>query len=77
MGHFGSLQMKAKLRVIGSLGLILGQCVLLFSSREIGLVILITSSLLGVPFSYHHKYWDVILVTSFMTGINMLGLVFK
>jgi hypothetical protein len=69
--------MSAKLRIIGSAGLIIGQCLLLFTSRELGLVVLLTSSGLSVPFYYRKKMWDVLTLISFSSLINLLGLVFR
>jgi hypothetical protein len=69
--------MSAKLRIAGSAGLIIGQCLLLFTSRELGLVVILTSSGLSVPFYYHKKMWDVLTLISFSSLINLLGLVFR
>jgi len=69
--------MSAKLRIIGSAGLIIGQCLLLFTSRELGLVVLLTSSGLSVPFYYRKKMWGVLTLISFSSLINLLGLVFR
>ena len=68
---------NAKLRILGSVGLIIGQCLLLFTSRELGLVILLTSSGLSVPFYYREKMWDVLTLISFSSLVNLLGLVFR
>lgn len=66
--------MRAKLRIISNIGLIIGQCVLLFASRDIGLVILISSSLLSVPFFWKEKMWDVLVLMAFMFVVNLCGL---
>jgi hypothetical protein len=66
--------MRAKLRVSSNIGLIVGQCVLLFVSRDVGLIVLISSSLLSVPFFLKEKMWDVTCVITFMTVINLFGL---
>jgi hypothetical protein len=65
---------RAKLRVVSNIGLIIGQCVLLFASRDIGLVILISSSLLSVPFFWKEKMWDVLVLMAFMFVVNLCGL---
>ena len=69
--------MRAKLRVLSNVGLILGQCILLFFSRELGLIVLISSSLLSIPFFFKEKMWDVMFVIGFMVGINLVGLIVK
>ena len=66
--------MSSKLRVASNIGLIAGQMVLLFVSREVGLSIIILSSFLSIPFFVQTKMWDVIILVSFMTVINTMGL---
>lgn len=70
----GLPRMRAKLRVVSNIGLIVGQCVLLFVSRDIGLGIIICSSLMSVPFFLKEKMWDVLLLIAFMQIINFTGL---
>jgi hypothetical protein len=67
-------RMRAKLRIVSNIGLIVGQCVLLFVSRDIGLGIIICSSLMSVPFFLKEKMWDVLLLIAFMQIINFTGL---
>ena len=69
--------MRTALRVASNVGLIVGQCVLLFASRDIGLVIIIGSSLLSVPFFLKEKMWDVLVLITFMQLINFTGLFFQ
>lgn len=69
--------MRAALRIISNIGLIIGQCVLLFASRDIGLVVIICSSLLSVPFFLKEKMWDVLFLIAFMQLINLTGLFFQ
>lgn len=69
--------MRATLRVASNVGLILGQVVLLFASRDVGLGIIIVSSLLSVPFFLHSKMWDVLALIAFMQVINVVGLIVK
>jgi hypothetical protein len=69
--------MKAQLRVLSNIGLIVGQCVLLFVARDVGLVIIICSSLLSVPFFLKERMWDVLLLIAFMQAINFTGLFFR
>lgn len=71
------LGMSVRLRVISNLGLIGGQCILLFVSRDVGLVILICSSLLAVPFFWKERMIDVLVLMAFMLGINIIGLIFR
>jgi hypothetical protein len=66
--------MRTTLRVISNVGLIVGQCVLLFASRDIGLVVIICSSLFSVPFFLKEKMWDVLVLITFMQLINIVGL---
>jgi hypothetical protein len=66
--------MRTTLRVISNVGLIVGQCVLLFASRDIGLVGIICSSLFSVPFFLKEKMWDVLVLITFMQLINIVGL---
>jgi hypothetical protein len=66
--------MRERLRIISNVGLIIGQCVLLFASRDIGLVILISSSMLSVPFFLNEKMWDVLVLMAFMFVVNLCGL---
>jgi hypothetical protein len=69
--------MRAKLRIVSNIGLILGQIVLLFLSRELGLGIIICSSLLSVPFFLKERMWDVLLLIAFMQVINFTGLLIR
>jgi len=68
------VRMSARLRILSNMGLIIGQCVLLFVSREAGLCILIPSSFLSVPFFLKEKCWDVLMLIGFMQAINVIGL---
>jgi hypothetical protein len=70
----GLPRMKTKLRIVSNIGLIVGQCVLLFVSRDIGLGIIICSSLMSVPFFLKEKMWDVLILIGFMQIINLTGL---
>lgn len=69
--------MRAKLRVLSNLGLILGQCILLFVARDMGLIIIVCSSLLSVPFFLKERMWDVLGLITFMQVINIIGLIVK
>jgi hypothetical protein len=66
--------MRARLRIVSNMGLILGQIILLFVSRDAGLGIIICSSLLSVPFFLKEKMWDVLILIAFMQVINFVGL---
>ncbi len=70
-------RVRTALRVASNIGLILGQCLLLFVSREVGLAVIICSSLLSVPFFLKEKMWDVLLLIGFMQLINFTGLFFQ
>jgi hypothetical protein len=67
--------MTTRLRIVSNIGLILGQCVLLFVSREIGLAVIICSSLLSVPFFLKERMVDVLVLIAFMQMINIIGLI--
>ena len=69
--------LRAKLRVGSNVGLIVGQCILLFASRDVGLGIIIFSSLLSLPFFLKEKMIDVVGLILFMQIINIAGLVVK
>jgi hypothetical protein len=69
--------MKAKLRIASKVGLIIGQITLLFVSREVGLAVIICSSLLSVPFFLKERMWDVLMLIAFMQLINFVGLFFQ
>jgi hypothetical protein len=67
-------RMRVALRIASNIGLIAGQCVLLFVSRDAGLGIIICSSLLSLPFFLKEKMWDVTLLIAFMQAVNIVGL---
>jgi hypothetical protein len=75
--HHRLQRMRTTLRILSNIGLILGQCLLLFVSREVGLAVIICSSLLSVPFFLKEKMWDVLLLIGFMQLINFTGLFFQ
>ena len=72
--HNRAPRVRSNLRIASNIGLILGQCLLLFVSRDIGLVVIISSSLLSFPFFLHERMWDVLLLMLFMLIINLTGL---
>jgi cell division protein FtsW (lipid II flippase) len=65
---------RAYLRIVSNIGLIFGQIVLLFASRDFGLAVIICSSLLSVPFFLKEGLWDVLILIAFMQVINFVGL---
>ena len=65
---------RARLRVASNIGLILGQCILLFASREVGLIVIISSSVLSFPYFLHEKMWDVVALMIFLNVVNIVGL---
>jgi hypothetical protein len=69
--------MRTKLRIASNIGLILGQITLLFVSRDIGLAVIICSSLLSVPFFLKERMVDVLVLIAFMQAINVIGLFFR
>jgi hypothetical protein len=69
--------MRVALRIASNIGLILGQITLLFVSRDVGLAVIICSSLLSVPFFLKERMIDVIALIGFMQVINVIGLFFR
>ena len=67
-------RVKEKLRIASNIGLIIGQCILLFADREWGLRFIIASSVLSFPYFVHHKYWDVVALMVFLNIVNVVGL---
>lgn len=67
-------KVRAKLRVASNIGLIVGQCILLFVDREWGLRFIIASSLLSFPYFTHEKMWDVVALMVFLNIVNVVGL---
>lgn len=66
--------MRAKLRIASNIGLIIGQCILLFIDREWGLRFIVASSLLSFPYFWHEKMWDVLALMLFLNVVNVVGL---
>jgi hypothetical protein len=69
--------MRTKLRIASNIGLILGQILLLFVSRDIGLSVIIFSSLMSVPFFLKERMVDVLALIFVMQVINIVGLFFR
>ena len=67
-------RVRAKLRIASNIGLIVGQCILLFADREWGLRFIIASSLLSFPYFWHAKMWDVLALMVFLNVVNVVGL---
>jgi hypothetical protein len=67
-------RMREKMRIASNIGLIVGQCILLFADREWGLRFIIASSLLSFPYFWHHRMWDVVALMVFLNVINVVGL---
>jgi hypothetical protein len=75
-----SNQLPRKVRaciLLQNIGLMTGQCLLLFVSREVGLIVLTLSGLLGIPLNLRLKLWDSLFITAFFFVINLLGLFLK
>jgi hypothetical protein len=68
---------REKLRITSNIGLIAGQCILLFVDREWGLRFIIVSSLLSFPYFLHEKMWDVVVLMVFLNIVNIVGLFVK
>ena len=65
------------LRILGNIALVVGQFVLLFLDRKVGLLILITGSSLSLPFFVKKKQWDVVAVTVVGITLNVFGLIYS
>ncbi len=63
--------------LLQNIGLMTGQCLLLFVSREVGLIVLTLSGLLGIPLNLRLKLWDSLFITAFFFVINLTGLFIK
>lgn len=70
-------RVREKLRITSNIGLIAGQCILLFVDREWGLRFIIASSLLSFPYFLHEKMWDVVVLMVFLNIVNIVGLFVK
>lgn len=70
-------RVREKMRIASNIGLIIGQCILLFADREWGLRFIIASSMLSFPYFFHHKYWDVVALMVFLNTVNIVGLFVK
>ena len=66
--------MIEQLRIYGNLGLIAGQFVLLFHSRQMGLAIMIVCGMINLPYFVRHKYYDIVLLIATGMVINLAGL---
>ena len=67
-------RMREKMRIASNIGLIIGQCILLFVDRDWGLRFIIASSLLSFPYFWHHRMWDVVVLMVFLNVVNVVGL---
>jgi hypothetical protein len=63
------------IRILGNIALVVGQFVLLFLDRKVGLLILITGSTLSLPFFVKKKQWDVVAVIVVGITLNVFGLI--
>jgi cytochrome b subunit of formate dehydrogenase len=63
------------IRILGNIALVVGQFVLLFLDRKVGLLILITGSILSLPFFVKKKQWDVVAVIVVGITLNVFGLI--
>lgn len=66
--------MAERMRIGSSLVLILGQIVLLFFSREVGIWLLLAGSVTNLPFYLKHRHWDVVSLILFGMAVNLAGL---
>lgn len=72
--HHRLPRVREKLRIASNIGLIIGQCILLFADREWGLRFIIASSLMSFPYFWHHRMWDVVALMVFLNVVNVVGL---
>jgi hypothetical protein len=64
----------SQFRVLGNFALIVGQFILLFKSRQIGLLTLLLGSSLSLPYFLKQKQWDVVAVIVMGITLNLSGL---
>jgi hypothetical protein len=64
------------LRITSSIGFIAAQCVFLFHSREVGLVLFITCQMLSFPDFIRKGYWDIVVLGGIGLLVNLAGLIF-
>lgn len=74
--YFKRLLTTSSLRITSSIGFIAAQCVFLFYSREVGLVLFITCQLLSFPDFIRKGYWDIVLLGGIGLLVNLAGLIF-
>lgn len=64
----------SQFRVLGNFALIMGQFILLFKSRQIGLLTLLLGSSLSLPYFLKQKQWDVVAVIVMGIALDLSGL---
>jgi len=64
----------SQFRILGNFALIIGQFILLFKSRQIGLLTLLLGSSLSLPYFLKQKQWDVVAVIVMGITLNLTGL---
>lgn len=72
--HYRVSRVREKLRIASNVGLIIGQCILLFADREWGLRFIIAASLLSFPYFWHERMIDVVILMVFLNVVNIVGL---
>lgn len=65
------------LRILGNIALVIGQFVLLFLDRKVGLLTLIMGSTLSLPYFLKQRQWDVIAVIAVGITLDFFGLVYN
>ena len=64
----------SQFRILGNFALIIGQFILLFKSRQIGLLTLLLGSTLSLPYFLKQKQWDVVAVIITGIALDLSGL---
>ena len=64
----------SQFRILGNFALIIGQFILLFKSRQIGLLTLLLGSTLSLPYFLKQKQWDVVAVIITGIALDLTGL---
>jgi len=67
--------MLKSLRIFGNIGVIFGQYLLLFVSKEAGLCVILFCSIINLPYFVKHRDYDVILLILISSVINLVGLI--
>jgi len=60
-----------RMRWLGSGCLMIGYFVIIYVNVNVGVVITLISDFLSMPYAYKKKYWDVMMILTFLTVVNV------